>query len=136
MMVIVPAFAHGEDSENEVVAAFITRFVGFASPEMANGIDAPGHVMDQEDPNQAAPDKAEQGTGPITDEQPTEACWNEKADQNPHRKQRADRANAATFEQVGNVLLQRQLMMREQPTDMRVENPLKQPLPTLPVQVR
>jgi hypothetical protein len=58
MMVVVPALTKSESAEHEVVSALVARFEGAAAPQVTNRIDAPSHVMNQEDPRQSAPQQA------------------------------------------------------------------------------
>ena len=57
VVVVVPAFAQGQDAEEPVVAALVVGVVGASAPEVADGVDAPGDVMHHEKTHKAAPDE-------------------------------------------------------------------------------
>ena len=46
MMVVVPSFAHGQQAQNPVVAAFIINLEPPLAEHVRNRIDAEGHVID------------------------------------------------------------------------------------------
>src|SRR4051794_32523153 len=49
---VVPALPQRQDAEQVVVAALIVAAVGPEAPPVADGVHAPGNVVDQEDPDQ------------------------------------------------------------------------------------
>ncbi len=55
MMVIVPALAESQQTDNPFVAAPIFRLKLALSKGVADGIDAEGDVVDEENPHKAAP---------------------------------------------------------------------------------
>ena len=91
--------------------------------------------MHEEHADQATPDETKQSPRPIADKQPTQTRRDQEADQHPKRKQSADGAKTAAFEQVRNVLLERQFMVGKEPADMRVVNALEKPQPAVAVEV-
>ena len=58
VMVVVPAFAEGEDRDDRVVDAVVGAFEGLGAPDVADGVDAPSHVLEQANAGDAAPDQA------------------------------------------------------------------------------
>ena len=58
MVVVVPALAQRQDAEHDVVPALVVALVRPRSPQVADRVDAPGHVVDQENAHQAAPQEA------------------------------------------------------------------------------
>jgi hypothetical protein len=46
MMVVVPPFAEPEGAKDEIVSALVACSEGLLAPQMADRVDAPGHVMD------------------------------------------------------------------------------------------
>ena len=54
---VVPALAQRQDAEHDVVAALVVAPVGPQAPQVADRVDAPGDVVDQEDAHQPAPDQ-------------------------------------------------------------------------------
>ena len=55
VVVVVPAFAEAEESDDDVVAALVVRAERAVAPEVADGVDLPGDVVDEEDPRETAP---------------------------------------------------------------------------------
>src|SRR5437773_12098980 len=55
VMIVVPAFDKGRDRTNEIVFAFIMGIKWRSAEQVAEGIDAPGAMMDQKHANEAAP---------------------------------------------------------------------------------
>ena len=60
VMVVVPALSERQQAEEGIIAAFIGPAKPAGAPDVADGIDAPCHVMQEECSNQAAPDDASQ----------------------------------------------------------------------------
>src|SRR5207245_6777129 len=106
MMVVVPAFAEGQDAEQEVVAAVIAARVRTAAPDVAYGIDAPGNVVDQEDARQAAPDEAEQRAHPACRQHAAQHRRDEQAEGHPQWKESAGSAQGAALTQVPVIVSQ------------------------------
>jgi len=50
MMGIVPSLTHGKNADGDVVPAFILTAIRFLTPQMANGIHAPGYVVNKKEP--------------------------------------------------------------------------------------
>jgi len=55
VMGVMPALPQAQETEHHVVPALIVAPVGATAPQMTDGVDAPGHVVDQEHPHQPAP---------------------------------------------------------------------------------
>ena len=60
MVIVVPALAHGEQPKDEVVPAFVAARIRSSAPQVAERIDAPGNMVNEEDANEPAPDQTEQ----------------------------------------------------------------------------
>ena len=58
VVVIVPAFTHGQDAKEEIVSASIGCFKGAATEGVADRVDRPGDVLVHEEADEATPDKA------------------------------------------------------------------------------
>ena len=124
MMVVVPAFAEGEHTEDDVIAAFILAAKGSATPQMANRVDAPCDVMHQENASQSSPQEAEQGTHPTHGEQSTENRRDQKAHQNPKREEIADGAEHRAGGQIGHIFLQAGSVRFKEPATVGVPQAL------------
>ena len=67
VVVVVPGLAEGGEGEPEDVGRLVLDLEPAGSEEVADGVDAPGDVVDEEDANQPAPEQAgggaQQGAG-------------------------------------------------------------------------
>ena len=125
MMIVMPAFAKGEDANKDVVTTLVSTSIGLRTPDVTDRVHAPGDVMDDHDPNQPTPDKSEKSASPesLADQnigQTAEDRRDHKADGDPERKQSADRPNPSVSDQVRNVAIQRLTGRIENPTDVSV----------------
>ena len=66
MMVVMPAFAKGEDADKDVVTTLVSTSIRLRTPDVTDRVHAPGDVMDDHDPHQTAPDEPKEGTDPET----------------------------------------------------------------------
>jgi len=55
VVVVVPGLAHRQGREPEDVAGFVLDVEALAPEEVADGVDRPGDVMEQEDAHQTTP---------------------------------------------------------------------------------
>jgi hypothetical protein len=72
VVVIVPPFTQRQHTENEVVPAVILFREWSLAPQVTNGVHAPRHVMDQEDPDQSAPQEPQNEPHVCSRQQTTE----------------------------------------------------------------
>src|SRR5687767_10469220 len=72
MVVVVPALAQCEHADDEVVLALVLHRIGLAAPEVADGVNAPGHMVHQEDADQSAPEEPEQRPLPTAHPEPAQ----------------------------------------------------------------
>ena len=56
-MIVVPALAHGKQTEQPIVSAGIGGFKGALSKGVADGVDRPSDVLVQKEPNKSTPDE-------------------------------------------------------------------------------
>jgi len=90
VMGVVPALAHRQDSENEVVTTHILAWKRTASPQMTGRIDAPRHVVHEKNPDEAAPQKAGQRTHPGKGDEPTQHGRQKERQHHPQREKGVD----------------------------------------------
>src|SRR4029079_16275858 len=64
VMRVMPPLPEGKDAEHEVIPALIVAPVRPLAPQVANRVDAPRHVVDEEDAGQPTPYYAPPGPGP------------------------------------------------------------------------
>ena len=62
VVVIVPAFTHGQDAKEEIVSASIGCFKGAATEGVADRVDRPGDVLVHEEANETTPNKSTKST--------------------------------------------------------------------------
>src|SRR3989442_2223782 len=103
MMIVVPSFAQGQHAKQEVVLALIVDPKGLAAPQMTDRVDAPSHVMDQENACQAAPQQPQQEPDPSSDQQAAEKRWHQQAQDNPEGKEGAHNAQQGALAKVFHV---------------------------------
>ena len=58
MMIVMPALTKGEQTDHPFVAALIVRLERASSEGVTHRIDAPGHMVCQEDTHQTTPEEA------------------------------------------------------------------------------
>jgi len=58
MVVVVPAFAHREEADEEIVPALVGRDEFASAVGVADGIDGPGDMVVEKHPDQSAPKEA------------------------------------------------------------------------------
>src|SRR5262249_22576964 len=92
MVVVVPAFTQSQNAAHKIVAAFVVARKTACAPNMANGVNAPGHVMHEEDAHAAAPNQAEQHPGPALGNKAAEHTGNGNTQHYPQREKRTDGA--------------------------------------------
>src|SRR5262245_57709649 len=62
VVVVVPGLAERGQRQPEDVGRTVVGLKATCAEEMAHGVDAPGDMVDEEDPHQAAPEQAGEGT--------------------------------------------------------------------------
>src|SRR6266850_4293390 len=101
VVVVVPAFAEGEDAEDRVVAAFIGGSVGAGSPDVADGVDAPGDVVEQGGADEAAPEDAGEEAGPRVAECGGDQAGDNPAEQEPEPEKSVNECEHGVADQIG-----------------------------------
>ena len=125
MVVVVPAFAHGEDAEEEVVAALVGGVELAAAEGVADGVHGPGDVLVEEETDESAPDQTGESAEPsgVAHElgRPGADEGGEgKAGEDPKPKGVVDENNDGVLEHGPGVLLDVGLEVVEDPADMGV----------------
>src|SRR5438132_1005202 len=136
MVVVMPAFAKSKDAEQEIIPALVEGREGPATPNVADRIDAPGYMMNQEDPDQAAPEQAEDGAQPGSREHEPKNRWDEQADCHPQREQGIYLAQQSALPQVLDVAQQVGRVGLEKPANMRMPKSAQQAEHALALVVR
>ena len=90
VVVVMPPFAKTEDSENEIVPAFIVAIKGLFTPQVADGVDAERCVMNKKYARRATPKETEGSAHPGARHQTTDRGRNRKSQNNPKGEQTAD----------------------------------------------
>ena len=62
MVVVMPTLSKAHRRADEIVGREVARVVGMFAKQVANRVDRPGNMVADENPDQAAPEKTEQGT--------------------------------------------------------------------------
>ena len=125
-MIVVPSFAPAQHAEEEIVSTLVSAIEGPASPEMANRINAPRDVVDEEDSHQPAPDEAEQGIEPALGNDPRQGRGNQQAEYDPKRREPAHRLHHSVFAKIADVTREIRRVRREHPTHVGVPESLQE----------
>src|SRR5689334_9911383 len=94
---VMPTFPEAKDSKKHVVATFVIALKWLPPPDMTDRIDAPGNVVDEQHPNQSAPDKASPGAAQRSNQEPANRSWQQQTDNDPQREHLADKAQYSDF---------------------------------------
>lgn len=136
VVVVVPSLAEAEDSENEIVSAVVKRVKRPLSPDVTDGVDAPGDMVDQEDADKSAPEQAEERTGPGPADKATQRSREEQAHKHPQFPTAADAAKNLISLQVADVAGESGVVGGEHPADMGVGEALEEPTDAVAGRVR
>src|SRR4051812_31147520 len=98
VMIVVPAFAEADDGDREVVGAVIGAFERPAAPDVADGVDAPWHVLKKKVPQHAAPYPAGNNSLPRAVPQSQRDAGKQNAEEYPEEIELIDQQQRAIFE--------------------------------------
>src|SRR6516165_7299147 len=136
VVIVVPSFPQGQDAEEEIVPTVVVGRVGLATPQMTDGVDAPGHVVGQAHPDEAAPQEAEEGARPGSRQEATQNGRDQQAVADPYGEQGAHRAQGATLVEVPGVVEKVRWVGMEDPSQVRVPDATHQAEDALALVVR
>ena len=130
VVVIVPAFAHGKDAEEEVVATFVSGFELAAAEGVADRVHGPGDVLIKEETNKAAPNQAGEGAEPgrLTHQvgRPgTDEGGDSEAHKDPKPKGFVDKDNDGVLQHGTGVFLDVRFEVVQNPANVRVPEALE-----------
>ena len=130
VVVVVPAFAHGEDAEEEVIPALVGGVELATAESMTDRIHGPRDVLVKEETNKAAPYQAGEGAEP--DRLPhqvgrsgADEGGDGETDKNPKPKGVMDKNNDGVLQHGSGVFLDIGLKVVENPADMGVPETLQ-----------
>ena len=86
MVRVVPAFPQPKDAKEGVVATLVVAVKGLTTPNVADRVDAPSNVMNEQNSNESAPDESSPCPAGRPNEQPSDCSWDEQAGQHPQWK--------------------------------------------------
>jgi hypothetical protein len=102
VMVVVPAFAPGEQADPPQVAAVIGCFVGAIAPDVRRRIDGPGNVQHIDQAHEHAPDDVRDSRVQAS-YQPTGAKQDDAQSQMPPQESAIEQSQEPILQQVGGV---------------------------------
>src|SRR5829696_902755 len=105
VVVVVPGLAEGERREPEDVGRVVVDLEAAAAEEVADGVDRPRDVVQQEDAHRAAPERARHRAGDGALDPPADCGRQRDPERDPQREQRVDDPEAAVLDQVARVAL-------------------------------
>src|SRR5829696_2844381 len=137
VVVVVPGLAEGERREPEDVGRVVVDVEAAGAEEVADRVDRPGDVVQQEDAHRAAPQRAGDGARQRPLDRPAHGGRERDSDRDPDREQGVDDAEAPVLDEVAGVLVVRGLALAvEQPAHVRVPEALQRAREPAPVTVR
>ncbi len=101
MVVVVPGLAHRQRREPEHVARLVLDREPLAPEEVADRVDRPGHVVEQEHPDEAAPQERGERAAEAAADDPPERERDREGQRDPQGKQLVDHAQGVVLHQVG-----------------------------------
>ena len=102
-MVVVPSFSQSEYAHDCIVSAVVMRVEWLLAPDVADGVDAPRHVMDQEYSYESSPDEPQKYTNPTQRKHSSEHSRYQQPYEYPHWKLFTDLANKFVFAKITNI---------------------------------
>ena len=125
VVIVVPAFAHGEQTEQPVVPAGIGGFKGALSKGVADRVDRPSDVLVDKKANKSAPDQPPKRTeehrlSEKTSGQSANGGGNEKTCEDPKPPRVVDGDNDGVFQKSRSVALDVRLKIVEDPSRVGV----------------
>ena len=121
MVVVMPRLAEGDPGEPPDVPRLVLDPEPARADEVAHGVDRPGDVVEQEDPDHAAPEERLQAGADCAAPEPAGDEREQKRQEHPECEPARDEDHAAVCEQVLRVLRPlRPADVPEEPADMRV----------------
>ncbi len=126
-MVVVPRLAERQDRQQRVVARVVVDVEPPVAREVADRVDRPGHVMDEEDAHQAGPDEGLQAAREAAVVRPTGEEGDDQAGQRDPREPLRDPHQALVAQQVRRVLARPAALDlgRPEPADVGVPEALQ-----------
>ena len=125
VVVVVPALAHGEDAEEEIVAALVRGVELAAAEGVADGVHGPSDVLVKEEADETSPDQAGEGAEPGRVAHQLGGPGADKSGQgetgeNPKPKGVVDESDDGVLQHGAGVLLDVGLEVVQDPTDVRM----------------
>src|SRR5947209_18453730 len=115
MVIVMPALTKGQQSNHPFVAAPIGSLKSTLAEGVTDGVDAPGHMMGQEDAYQPSPQEARP---------PTKQKGKQQRESNPHEEGATDKQHYGIGKQVPRIDSRVCFTIFEQPAEMGVEEAL------------
>ncbi len=133
VVVVVPRLAERREREPEDVRRLVLDLEAAAPEEVADGVDRPGHVVLQEDADEAAPEQTgQQRLHREAAEHEADERGDREAEQDPPVEAAVDPAHPAVLDELLGVLAALGLaVVGEQPAHVRVEQALERAHPAL-----
>src|SRR5580765_5553987 len=121
---VVPPLPERDPGEPPDVAGFVARLEPAPSEEVADRVDRPGDVVEQEDAHSPSPDQAADEAVPAAHERPGDESGDQERRQDDRQAEPGDDAEPLFLDQVRGVALPVGASGRlEQPADVRVPQP-------------
>src|SRR5262245_12861425 len=105
MVVVMPGLAEGRDGEPEDIGRVVVDVKAAGAREVADGVDAPGDVVDEEDPDEATPEQAQGRAGDGAGDQVSGDRGNSQPEGDEPDEVAVDQPHAWVLVKVGRVAL-------------------------------
>src|SRR5207248_2080435 len=92
--------AHRDRGQPEHVAGFVRDVEALAAEEMADGVDRPGDVVQEEHADEAAPEQRAQGGAEAASDDPSDGERDREANQDPDAEHAVDQAEPGVADEV------------------------------------
>src|SRR5204863_1402884 len=103
MVVVMPGLSERWQREPEDVGGPILGLEAARPEEVAHGVDAPGDVVEEKNPDEAAPQKPEEPTSERARDREPRRERDREAEGDDEREGRADRAHHGVLDKVARV---------------------------------
>ena len=120
MVVVMPRFSKGRNSEQGIIRAAVLKLIRTISKYVANRIDAPGGVMDKQNPNEATPNETVPGPQPASGDGAFGGGRQGQSQTNPDKIQAIQLEYFPVLQQIANIGAPVREFVMEHPSHVRM----------------
>jgi len=116
---VVPGLTEGGNSQPVHIARQVAAFERALAEHVADRVDGPGHVVHESDTDNATPEHAGEESDPGPGDQAADDARKQERHYDDARECIVDALQVFVVADIGRVLIDRGLLLREQPTHVR-----------------